>query len=95
MSNANKIPYVGYGNTDYITQDVAEKTPTADYWRKRFFLVKDCLDNILPMFEANLEWQKTELKQLLADKKTDNRIIWLLSVVCLIETIFLIGGAFI
>ena len=85
MSDAIKIPFVGHGDTHYITQEEAEECiKTAEYWHEEYYREKS-------RFDMLNSWQKSELKQLLAVKKTDNRIIMLLSVVCIIETLFLIG----
>ena len=84
MSDAIKIPYVCCGEKSHITQEIAEQhVKTADYWYKKYCDLKDCSNEVIAFHQ-----------ELLADKKTDNRIIMLLSVVCIIETIFLIGGRF-
>ena len=82
MSDAIKIPYVGYGDKGFITQDVAEQyVKTAEYWYKKYCDLKDCSNEVIAFYQ-----------ELLADKKINNRIIWLLSVVCIVETLFLFGG---
>jgi hypothetical protein len=79
MSDAIKIPYVGYGDKGYITQDVAEQqVKTAEYWYKKYCDLKDFSDDTISLYKNAF--------------KINNRIIMLLSVVCIIETLFLLGG---
>ena len=95
MSEAENIPYVGHGDKGYITQEVAEQhVKTADYWRDSYFELKKCLEDLNNLFAKNLKWQEIEFNRFIEDKKTDKRIIMLLSVVCFVQGLFLIGGKF-